>query len=269
MSNGGTTSEQWFDEYLLTNGYSFETEPDLGVRTRPDRLIDRADVEAICEIKEFTTDAMQRRWPEGGTRIGSFSAQEWLLNVRRSISDAARQLEPLAADSRPLVIVLANPHGVLAPLEGDKLIEAMYGELTITFQLNTETGEPATEPAWTLGEGGRLAEEQAPWVSAVAALHRGDHREDWTREWIEQWKAQNWPEEPSTQDEALARWQAYQPELERALQDEDVPSGEYFYLDVIETISEEAVALPRNILDGEHDRRWIVNREASAYERLE
>jgi hypothetical protein len=36
----------------------------------------------------------------------------------------------------------------------------MYGELMITFKLNTETGEPATEPEGTLGEGGRLAEEQ-------------------------------------------------------------------------------------------------------------
>jgi hypothetical protein len=29
------------------------------VPTRPDRLIDRAGFEVICEIKEFTTDAMK------------------------------------------------------------------------------------------------------------------------------------------------------------------------------------------------------------------
>jgi hypothetical protein len=103
--NGATPSEQWFDEYLATNGYTFEIEPDLGVATRADRLIDRAGIEAICEIKEFTTDAKKRRWPEGGSQMGMFSGEEWLLNVRRAISEAARQLEPLAGDPRPLVIV--------------------------------------------------------------------------------------------------------------------------------------------------------------------
>jgi hypothetical protein len=35
---------------------------------------------------------------------------------------------------------------------------------------------------------------------------------------------------------------------------------------VIDTISEEAVQLPRNVLDAERDRRWIFNREESPYE---
>jgi hypothetical protein len=169
----------------------------------------------------------------------------------------------------PLVIVLANPHGVIAELEGPKLIEAMHGDLMITFRLDTETGEPASEPEWTLGEGGRLAEERVPWVSAVAGLHRGDRQRDWVREWIEDWKAENWPEGPSSEDDALARFLAYHEELEQALESKDVPSGEYFHLDVVEAISEEAVPLPRNIFDAELDRRWIVNREAGVYELLE
>src|SRR5262249_8264560 len=127
-----TRSEEWLDDYLAENDYIIEVEPDLGVRTRPDRLIERAGVEAICEIKEFTTDARLRRWPEGGSQVGSFSSDEWLRNVRRAISGAARQLEPLAGDARALAIVLANPHGVLAEITGDKLIEAMYGDLTVT-----------------------------------------------------------------------------------------------------------------------------------------
>jgi hypothetical protein len=72
-----TVSEEWFDEYLESNGYSYEEEPDLGVQTRPDRLIERVGIEAICEIKEFTTDAPSRRWPGGGSQIGSFSSDEW------------------------------------------------------------------------------------------------------------------------------------------------------------------------------------------------
>jgi hypothetical protein len=262
-------SEQWFDDYLDTNGFTFECEPDLGVEKRPDRLIDRAGVEAICEVKEFTTDAMARRWPEGGSQIGSFSSEEWLLNVRRAISSAARQLEPLADDGRPLVIVLANPRGVIAEIEGPKLIEAMQGDLMITFRVDRETGGPASEPEWALGGGGRLAGEHAPWVSAVVGLHRGDHRRDWIREWIEQWKAEHWPEGPSAQDDALARYLAYQEGLEQAIERENPPSGEYFFLHVVEATSEEAVPLPRNIFDADRDRRWIVNRAEGAYELLE
>ena len=156
-----TESEEWFDEYLLTHGYTWEVEPDLGVPQRPDRLIDRAGVEAICEVKEFTTDAIERRWPERTAedegRFGSFSTEEWMLNVRRAITEKAGQLEQLAGDPRPLVTVLANPHDVVAEITGDKLIEAMYGDLQVTFRVDPETGGPAEEPFWALGEGGRLA----------------------------------------------------------------------------------------------------------------
>jgi hypothetical protein len=109
---------------------------------------------------------------------------------------------------------------------------------------------------------------RAPWVSAVVGLHRGDFGRDWEREWIDKWKAENWPEGPNSDDEAIDRYLAYNEALEQARKTEDAPSGEYFYLDVIETISEEAVPVPRNILDAERDRRWIVNREAGAYELL-
>jgi hypothetical protein len=49
----------------------------------------------------------------------------------------------------------------------------------------------------------------------------------------------------------------------------DVPSGEYFYVEVVETISRDAVPLPREIFDGSDDRRWIVNAAESRYESLE
>jgi hypothetical protein len=261
-----TASEEWFDDYLRTNGYLFEVEPDLGVRTRPDRLIERVCFEAICEIKEFTTDAMRRRWPEGASQFGSFGGLEWFLTVRRTISDAAQQLEPLSGDHRPLVIVLANPHGMTLPLDDDELIQAMYGELEVTFKLDTGTGAPATEPEWVLGKGGRLADEEAPWVSAVAVLRPGNQRDEWTKQWIEDWKAKNWPDEPKTADDALARWQAYQPELERALAADDAPSGEFFSMAVIETISKGAVPVSHEIFDGDRDRRWTFNATESRYE---
>jgi hypothetical protein len=66
------------------------------------------------------------------------------LNVRRAITQAADQLEPYAEDALPLVIVLANPHGVIAELSGGNLLEAMYGDLMVGGQqgLEVEPGRP-------------------------------------------------------------------------------------------------------------------------------
>jgi hypothetical protein len=87
--------------------------------------------------------------------------------------------------------------------------------------------------------------------------------------WIQQWKAEHWPDGPPVGDNALTRFLAYQEELEQALEREDVPTGDYFYVDAVESISDAAVPLPRDIFDGERDRRWVVNRDAGTYELLE
>lgn len=268
MPNPPTESEQWFDQYLNDHGYAFQVEPDLGIQKRPDRLIEREGIRAICEVKQPENDAIRRRWPQGGAQIGSFSTDEWLRNVRRPISRAARQLEELAGDERPLVIVLANPQGVVADIEGPKLIEAMQGDLTVTFDVKIQTGHSTSDPEWTLGENGRLAGERAPWVSAVIGLHRGDHREDWIQAWIEQWNVGHWPEGPpcgrNLVTEALARGE----ELEEAMQREDIPTGHYFRADVVEAFSDTAVPLPRTIFNGERDRRWVANKDSGTYRRL-
>jgi hypothetical protein len=43
----------------------------------------------------------------------------------------------------------------------EKLIEAMYGDLVITFPIDPETGGPAAEPRWALGPDGRLIDRPA------------------------------------------------------------------------------------------------------------
>jgi hypothetical protein len=269
LGNPPTESETWFDEYLLTNGYTFDPEFDLGVRTDPDRLIDRAGFEAVCEVKEFTTDAMQRRWPEGGSQFGSFGYQEWFLRVQRSISEAAEQLEPVAGRGWPLVIVFANPHGANVPLSADELIEAMYGELRVSFPLDVETGGPAADPVWTLGEGGRFAKGEAPWISGVATLRRGDYLHEWQNDWVARWKTEHPSSTTADLRELAALWMSeIAPELERARIEEHAPTGTYYYVHLVETASEEAVPIPREIFDAEHDGRWALDREKSHFVRI-
>ena len=106
-------------------------------------------------------------------------------------------------------------------------------------------------------------------MSAVVRLHRGDHLFDWQRKWIEDWKAEHLPEGPRSEDDAAARFEAYHAALEEATETENPPTGDYFYLHIIETVSREAVPPPRDILDAERDLRWVVNWEAGTIEPLE
>jgi hypothetical protein len=49
--------------------------------------------------------------------------------------------------------------------------------------------------------------------------------------------------------------------LLNCLEREDLPTGDYIYLDVIETISESAVPLHEDSFDGEQDSCWRLNTE--------
>jgi hypothetical protein len=51
-----TASEVWFDTYLHAHGYMWEAEPDLGIPKRPDRMIHRDGLRAVCEVKQFDKD---------------------------------------------------------------------------------------------------------------------------------------------------------------------------------------------------------------------
>jgi hypothetical protein len=53
-----TASEVWFDTYLRAHGYKWEVEPDLGVQKRPDRLVMRDGLRAVCEVKQFDKDPL-------------------------------------------------------------------------------------------------------------------------------------------------------------------------------------------------------------------
>lgn len=48
--------------------------------------------------------------------------------------EAARTLKPLEGSEWPLVVVLANPHHLHVELEPQRLIHALYGDLTVKFE---------------------------------------------------------------------------------------------------------------------------------------
>lgn len=137
MNGAVPESETWFDRYIRDNGHDpGEPEPDLGVPSRPDRLLTWNGHAVVCEIKEFGQDVI----PEGGG-ARTIGPDQWYGAVRRLVHAAARQMRDLHGCGVPLVAVLANPRDRFVPLNVDEVLNALYGNPQVVFRINRETGE--------------------------------------------------------------------------------------------------------------------------------
>jgi hypothetical protein len=255
------TSELWFERYCESHEIDIRGhEPDLGVSKRPDYLVARERQEVVCEVKEFTTSRFDELLKRGGGFF-SLSEREELKPVRTQVREAARQLKPLEGSDWPLVVVLANPQSMHVPLEPDRLINALYGDLTIAIDVSPEGAKG--ESRWGAGRHGRLRNDH-PYISAVVALRQGDLEDDWWRDWHERYG----PASAKTQEEALERARARSAAAARAREEEDIPQGEYYRVDVIKTWSDTAKALPDDFFAGPRDTLWCYDGAGSAFVRV-
>lgn len=250
-------AEALFERYLTDRGYVFEYEQDLGTPKRPDYLVHAVGSEVVCEVKSFSTMGIFAS--PGGNTVGTRLQAEALASVRSHISKAAAQLKGI--EGRPLVVVLANPLGQPVPLEPYEVMAAMYGDLTVQFPLRADgsTGNAT----WHAGRNRRLrvtnpdsgeaAGGDHAYISAIAVLrNRNLAFDSWSKDWFEQHRDEH-PDAASTSVSFLA-----------AAQYAGVPGSDDVFLHVFETVSEEAVQLPRDIFNGPHDRRWVPDEERSA-----
>jgi hypothetical protein len=224
-----TASEAWFDTYLSAQGYTWEPEPDLGIPKRPDRLIHRDGLSAVCEVKQFDTDPFA--WMGAGQ-------SGWIDEhkpVRGAVKQAANQLRPLKGRGLPLVVVLANPNGYHLDLSGEQVVFALYGDDTLVFNVWKGDGPPPPDfpdpPEYkrVVGRNGQIR-VVGQYISAVVMLHRRESDFDF-------------------RDEA------------------HVPEDEC-WVEVIPAISEEAVPLPDSFFNGPNDLRWRYDRESERIERV-
>lgn len=225
-----TASEVWFDMYLLAHGYEWEIEPDLGVPKRPDRLVMRDGLSAVCEVKQFDNDPLA--WMRETGQGGFFDEHK---PVRRAVKQAAEQLRPLRGRGLPLVVVLANPNGYHIDLSGVQVVFALYGDDTVVFTVWTGDGPPppdfpdAQEYKRVVGRNGQIR-VVGQYISAVVILHRREFDFDFREE-------------------------------------ADVPEHEC-WVEVIPAISDEAVPLPDSFFNGPNDRRWRYDRESEVIQRV-
>lgn len=250
-----TSGDELFEPYLLEHGYQRGPhEPSLaghGIDKRPDFLPRRGCSRIACEVEQFTpgATALERRLADQQTI--SASPKEAHGPIRNRIASAAKQLKPLAALQLPLVVVLANPEGARVNLTVEHVLGAIYGNPMFTMRIDPAAGGPVDEGHFEFGRDGKLTNDH-PYLSAVALLRRREHRTDRIAEIAAKERRGR---DPRDFDEAATEAMA----LLNRLQQEELPEGDYVYLDVIETISNAAVTLPVDSFEGEQDSRWRLN----------
>jgi hypothetical protein len=227
---------------LSENGYAFEHEPEWGVDKRPDYLISRAGVEAVCEVKEFTTTAITDAL--AGRRVGFLSDRQVFGAVRNQLDAAARQLKPLDGRGLPLVVVLANPHGADVSLRPDDVMAAMYGNPAFSMPIGPEG--VAGEGEYFLNRDGSVTAKHA-YLSAVVTLHEWSLDQDWADREFKRFKGRPLGE--------WIRWAKGEQEAGRR------PEGTRRFANVFHTASAaagRATPLPDELFDGPQDAIWKV-----------
>lgn len=256
------TSELWFERYLRDHGLDGgdDHHPDLGVGRRPDYRVSRGRDSAICEVKEFTTSKMAKRFAEAGSRQPlSLSNDEVYGSVRNKISQAAKeQLKPVRHREEALVVVLANPRRVYAPLEQpDDIIAAMYGNQAYSIAVNLPEQSDDGQVIFTR-DGVLTAKHR--YVSAIATLHRGTHADDARARWYDA-NRHRWAGIEDRKEAMVAVLEA----RDEALEETEATPGDYIFVRVYSTISTltgEAVSVPRSLFNGPRDQYWAMHQRS-------
>ncbi len=252
---GLTEADRGFQDYLHTHGYegAEDHEPDLGVSRRPDFLIARDGVQAICEVKAFADSPVARRLRAvPNARMFTMGDDEVYGPIRRQVHEAARQMRELRDTGIPLVAVLANPLGLPLELNVPAIVHALYGNPVFTGPYNPATG--AIESlTYRLGRDGELTNDHA-YLSAVALLNRRTYEQEDVNRWWDDNRDRLHQEYPNRDERAAVAYEA--------LQALDVRDGGYFFMYVIHTRSSAdgtAPVLDPSMFNGEHDRHWYID----------
>lgn len=235
-------AEARFARYLKERGYTFDREPDLGIKSRPDFLITVEGDKLVAEVKAFDTYGIFKDLEPG--QLGSRDSKQALKPVRNQISSAADQLRDLRDRGLPLVVVLDNPAARPIPLSAHMVMSAMYGDLEMQAPVLPDGSLGAFRGV--AGRNGKLRNDHA-YVSAVAVVRREDHAAQWAAEWFDAHRADFGPDDTQALVAAFAEASQH------------APQGDEIYLEVFETFSESAIQLPRAVFNGPRDLRWVPN----------
>jgi hypothetical protein len=269
MANKRTLSELRFQAYLTAEGYVAEHDEidwrarfSVATEKRPDYLVTRAREElAICEVKEFFDTPLQRRLNR--QRVTTSGSEEVFGSAANAVQNAAlEQLRPFAGVGLSLVVVLANPYGLIVPLGPSDMTMSLFGT-TDTVQLRVGPGspEPPVVRRVASGRGGLVDFDAAggafnphPYLSAVVVVHSRTQAQDF----VDAELARRRPERDlETHEERVEHMVANMEALNEAEREGRIPAGEYEWVavyDVSDPADFSGTPLPANIFDGPRDR---------------
>jgi hypothetical protein len=243
-----TAGDLMFEAYLAEQGYGeVSHEPELGVGKFPDYVIERDGQRCVVEVKEFAPESSPS---PTGAGYGSLDSATLLKPIRGQLREAARKFKPMEELGLPLVVMLANPNGVLLDLSIENIIYSMYGDLTFTFPVSIETGG-ATEPGrFVAGRNGRYRADHQ-YVGAVGVLGCRSRRAEHVQELL-------------AQQEELSPFEALQL-VDEADERGEIPAREYHVVTLVRTASGSAVPVPDRFFDGAGDRVFALDEAMGAY----
>jgi hypothetical protein len=133
-----TLSEQYFEYYLRTNGYSgIEFEPQLPETSRrPDYRVTVGDKGILLEVKEFqASDKDLNGFPNvNGIRGGAYDPY---APIRQKIDDAREKFKGIK--EKTCCLVLFNENKPLVDLNWQIVYGAMLGPIAVSIPFNSET----------------------------------------------------------------------------------------------------------------------------------
>jgi hypothetical protein len=162
-----TISELLFEQYLVDSGLGpAEHEPLIAGRTsRLDYRLIHQGQPFWFEVKEF-----------GEADVGADGAYDPYISIRNRIGKAAKQFTDYKGESCSIVFYndRLNLASIYAP---EVVLGAMLGNVSVSVQVNFETGEELGPPRTGFSEGGKLIHPtlkvpQNTTISAIIALER-------------------------------------------------------------------------------------------------
>jgi len=181
--NKKTLSEQFFEQFCGSNNIDFKPIK-VGARRLPDYRIDCSGNDVIVEVKEFDRSPHEKQLRERLKRTGRTGAVNFLSEddgsgipllklderVRTKIEDAVPQLQNLAGDKLPAVLVLFNKE-ILFDVNGVVIRLAMYDKDSVIASPSSD-GTNRVMYAHQMGIMPTLNATRFTVLSAVALLSR-------------------------------------------------------------------------------------------------
>lgn len=266
-----------FAAYLDSSGYTYDFEPDYQVAlalptptaTKPDFLVERCGVRAVCEVRQFETTRVRDALDRAGGYM-STDGRELLVGIRYALIEKARQLEPFGGVGLPLIVVFANPLGADVILDPRHVTGAMFGNPSVRIPIDPALGgappgvpshlaledygvfrSPVTDAGQIVGWTNRHQH-----LSGVLIVHERRHSDDWRLEIV----AQHPPADDSMAamtDAALDAMKA----VSEAVAAGHEPSGADQWVDFYELDGDTATRVPVDWFRGARDRRFGFHSE--------